>query len=374
VIAVPDLSRQELMRRVGSLAQVGGVELVRHEEGHARGARSVVVRTGSGLSFAVGPDRGLDVGFAEYQGIGLAWIPPKGLAGPWYYEGDLDPHAWLRIGLGGLFNTAGLVSIGVPQEVDTSSFGFTQRLTARYGTHDRVAVTPASRFSFGEDWDGDRCLLHVDGVVRQDIAYGESLSLSRRYETQLGSSSVALVDTVRNDGWFETPHQLLYHFNLGYPLLDEGAELLASVEEEPESLGYSATAESAGGADWRSVSAPLPGFTFEGYNVSLRAGVDNKVAVALVNRRLRAGIGFYLRYDRRQLPAYLAWRMMREGLYAVGLEPATNPFGDPHELIERGYPIMLAPGEARTYELEFGLLAGGDEIDAFAESLPGAAP
>jgi hypothetical protein len=367
---MPELSRRELMRRVGNLAQLGGVELVQHQEGHSRGVRSIVFRTGSGLSFAVVPDRGLDVGAAEFQGVGLCWLPPKGLAGPWHYEGDLDPHAWLRVGLGGLFNTAGLVSIGVPQEIDTSSFGFTQRLSARYGTHDRIAVTPASRFSFGEHWDGDRCYLRAEGVVRQDIAYGENLSLTRRYETDLGSSSVRLVDTVSNDGWFETPHQLLYHFNLGYPLLDDGAELLAAVEEEPEALGYAVDDDPAGGGGWRSVTAPQPGFTFEGYVVSLKSGSDGKVGVALVNRGLREGLGFYVRYDRLQLPAYLAWRMMREGLYAVGLEPATNPFGDPAELIEQGYPIMLAPGEMRTYELEFGVLVGAGEIDRFAESLP----
>jgi Domain of unknown function (DUF4432) len=363
------MTRRELMRRVGNLAQVGGVELVRHEEGHARDVRSVVVRTGTGLCFGVVPDRGLDVGTADFQGVGLCWLPPKGLAGPWHYESDLDPYAWLRVGLGGLFNTAGLVSIGVPQDVDTSSFGFTQRLSARYGTHDRIAVTPASRFTFGERWDGDRCILWVEGIVRQDIAYGENLSLSRRYETALGSSTVKLVDTVTNEGWFETPHQLLYHFNLGYPLVDDGAELLAVVETEPDSLGYS-TDEGSTGADWRSVTAPQPGFTFEGYVVSLKAGSDGRAGVALVNRRLRGGLGFFLRYDARALPAYLAWRMMREGLYAVGLEPATNPFGNPTELAAQGYPVLLPPGESRTYELEFGILAGFAEIDEFAESLP----
>ena len=364
-----ELTRGELMRRVGNLAQVGGVELLRHEEGHARGVRAVAVRTGTGLSFSVLPDRGLDLGAAEFQGVGLCWLPPKGLAGPWYYEGDLDPYAWLRVGLGGLCNTAGLVSIGVPQEVDTSSYGFTQRLTARYGTHDRIAVTPASRFGYGEEGDGDRCVLRVAGVVRQDLAYGESLSLSRRYETALGSSSVTLVDTVANDGWFDTPHQLLYHFNLGYPLVDEGAELLAVVEEEPQPLGYS-TDDAAERPDWRSVTAPQPGFTFDGYLVKLKAGADGRAAVALVNRRLRGGLGFYLRYDARMLPAYLAWRMMREGLYAIGLEPATNPFGNPEELIAQGYPIVLRPGETRTYELELGVLAGEEELAAFEESLP----
>ena len=364
------LRRAELLRRVGNLAQVGGIELVSHEEGHARGLRGLRCRTGTGLAYSVIPDRGLDIGAAEFQGVGLCWLPPKGLAAPWYYEGDLDPHSWLRVGLGGLFNTAGLVSIGVPQEIDTSSFGFTQRETARYGTHDRIAITPASRFTFEERWEGDRCRLVIEGTVRQDIAYGENLSLTRRYESELGSSSIRLIDTVCNDGWYDTSHQLLYHFNLGYPLVDDGAELLASVDAEPDSLGYSTTEEPATAGNWRTVTAPERGFTFEGYEVGLRAGNDGKVGVGLVNRRLRGGLGFYLRYDKRQLPAYLAWRMMREGLYAVGLEPATNPFGNPRDLVDQGYPLMLAPGEERVYELEFGVLCGAQEIAAFEDSLP----
>jgi hypothetical protein len=369
-----ELGRRELMRRVGNLAQAGGVELVSAGDGHARGLRSLVFRTGSGFSFAVVPDRGLDVGFADFQGLGLCWLPPKGLAAPWYYEGDLDGQAWLRVGLGGLFNTAGLVSIGVPQEIDTSSFGFTQRLSARYGTHDRIAVTPASRFSYGERWEDDRCLLAAEGVVRQDIAYGENLTLRRRYETELGASSFTIRDTVTNEGWFPTGHQMLYHFNLGFPLVDEGAELLARVREEPRALGFATDgADGEQAPSWRRVTAPEPGFSFGGYELSLLPEADARVAVALVNPELRGGIGVYLRYDPSTLPAYLAWRMMREGLYAIGLEPASNPFGNPTELVEQGYPIVLEPGEERHYELEFGMLVGADAIDAFAAGLGGQA-
>ena len=134
------------------------------------------------------PDRGLDIGLAEFAGVGLCWLPPKGLAGPWFYEGDHDDYAWLRVGLGGLFNTAGLVSMGTPQTVSTEQYGFTQRLDARYGTHDRIAVTPSERFNYGEHWDGDRLVLWAEGTVRQDIAYGENLTLARRYEIEAGTS------------------------------------------------------------------------------------------------------------------------------------------------------------------------------------------
>jgi hypothetical protein len=61
--------------------------------------------------------------------------------------------------------------------------------------------------------------------------------------------------------------------------------------------------------------------------------------------------------------------MLGEGLYAVGMEPATNGFKTVPELVEDGTPVLLGPGESRTYDLEFGVLAGGEAIDAFAASL-----
>ena len=79
------------------------------------------------------------------------------------------------------------------------------------------------------DWEGERCFLWAEGTVRQEIVYGENLLLTRRYEAEVGRSSFTLRDVVRNDGFYPTPHQLLYHFNIGYPVVDDGAELLASV-------------------------------------------------------------------------------------------------------------------------------------------------
>jgi hypothetical protein len=370
-----DLSRRELMRRVGNLAQVGGIEVVAYEEGHARGTRAVQCSSGAGLRLTVHPDRGLDAGRLEYAGIGLAYLAPNMAPGPWYYEGKTDDFAWLRVGLGGLFNTAGLVTIGVPQTVPTDQYGFTQRMSERYGTHGRVAVTPAAWFRHGEDWHGEECTLWVEGLVREEIAYGENLSLHRRYEIDLGARSFRLVDTVTNDGWFETPHQLLYHINLGFPLVDEGAEILASAGD-PDDMSFT-TGDGAGelpaAERWRKVMAPRAGFTHEGYVVPMRAAPGGHVSVALVNRSLRpetGGLGLALRYDQRQLPTYIAWRMMREGLYAIGLEPSTNPFGELEQLKSQGYPVMLAPGEQRRYELEFTVLDGAVEIDRFAANLP----
>ena len=184
------------------------------------------------------------------------------------------------------------------------------------------------------------------------------------------------MDVVTNEGWFRTYHQRLYHFNAGFPLVDEGSEVLASVTKEPAPMHFSAGQPDALGQGerptWRSVTAPQPGFTHEGYVVSVEPDEKGFVNVAIVNRALRpdlGGLGVYLRYDASTLPVYIAWRMMREGLYALGMEPSTNPFGDPKDLLSQGFPLVMEPGEQRRYELEYGILAGGEAIDKFESAL-----
>jgi hypothetical protein len=359
-----DYQRRLLESLVGARRQLGGIDLITFEEGHARGTRALDVRTGSGLRFQIMVDRGLDIGLAEFAGTGLAWLPPKGLAGPWYYEGDHDDHAWLRVGLGGLFNTAGLVSMGTPQTVPTQQYGFTQRLSARYGTHDRIAITPAEHVNHGERWDGDRLVLWAEGTVRQDIAYGENLVLTRRYEVDAGTSKVTIRDEVTNEGFFSTPHQILYHFNLGFPFLRWPGRVVAKPAGPVEDLSFSTDSGSVRSPDrWQHVTAPEPGFTHEGFVLPLDDDGPDLVTVAVVTGTGADSMAVFLRTRRSQLPCYVLWRMMREGLFAFGLEPCNSPFGTTTELLEEGWPLVLEPGEQRRYDLEFGVVSGQADID-----------
>jgi hypothetical protein len=369
-----DLSRSDVLRRVGGLGQVGGVRLVQLEDGHGRGTRVIEFRTASGLVFDVLVDRGMDVGLADYAGIPLAWVQGKGFAAPAFYE-EAAPHSWLRYGLGGLFNTAGVIVIGDHQTAP-APYNFSGRSEAFYGIHDRIAVTPADRVSYGETWEGDRCVLWAEGTMREEISYGESVSLSRRYEVDLGEARFRIRDTVRNEGFFSTPHQLLYHFNIGYPIVDAGSELLASVGEAAAGRGYG-IARTASGSDepYRVCSEPQKDWGHEAFNLTMRPDETGFASAALVNRAFRGWtgpVGVYLRYDHRMLPAWIHNQMLAEGLYSIGMEPATNWFRPVPELLEMGYPVMLEPGEERVYVVEFGVLVGADAIDAFDAALPGA--
>lgn len=352
-----DYSRAELMRRVGHISQIGGVQVVSAENGVARGVRYVEFRTGTGFSFRVAVERGLDVGACEYQGRSLAWIPATMMPGPWYFEAQ-DQFGWLRTALGGLNNTCGLVHIGNPETADVSRYHFPARSTETYGVHDRAALIPGELTVCRERWEGDECYLEAEGRMVQAQAYGENLVLTRRYTAKLGESRFFMRDEVVNAGWLPAEHMLLYHINIGFPVVDEGSELIAPVLRPPtvpDGLPQSDAGEYA------RFIAPQKDWQLQGFELEMGAEADGNVPVAIVNRE---GFGIYVVYNQQQFPQYLEWRMMGEGQYAVGIEPCTNTFG--REIArERGQLITLEAGDTRVYDLEFGVLDGRDAVEAF---------
>lgn len=365
------LTRKQLSQRTGRLHQAGGVQLLSLEEGYERGVRMIEFNTGTGFRFRVAADRGFDVATCEYRGASLAWLPPKGFVGPEHFEGG--KVGWLRnSGLGGLFNSCGLVTIGGQQELDTSHFGYGNRNTDFYGIHDRIALIPAEHFTFGERWEGDRCFLWAEGLMRQEIAYGENLTLLRRYEAELGTSFFSVVDTVSNEGSYETAHQLLYHMNIGWPVVDQGARLIASVPGDRPTILFGDDGRDP--ANYRQFIAPEAQFKAQGYESRLNTDAKGWAASAVVNESFDGGrgIGAFVRYDSSTLPIFIEWRMMSEGLYAVGMEPATNGFAGIDALKAAGFPVMLQPGESRTYRLEMGALGDRAAIRQFEAAQPAA--
>ncbi|WP_457831594.1 DUF4432 family protein, partial [Staphylococcus aureus] len=75
------------------------------------------------------------------------------------------------------------------------------------------------------------CVLFCEGEVRQATVFGEHLLLRRRIEARAGDNTIVIRDRVSNEGFSRTPHMLLYHFNIGYPVIDAGSRYLAPVAE-----------------------------------------------------------------------------------------------------------------------------------------------
>ena len=150
---------------------------------------------------------------------------------------------------------------------------------------------------------------------------------------------------------------LLYHVNVGWPVVDEGSELLVpATAVEPRGdhpvEGYD------------TFGPPVAEFVEQVFEHEVAAEPDGRVPVAIVNRRL--GLGAYEVFRRDQLPHHFVWRMLGEGTYVVGIEPCTNRTAGRLDARERGELIELGAGESRSYELELGALVGQAELDAFA--------
>jgi hypothetical protein len=362
-------SRSELLKRVGHVRQVGGVSLLEAAEGPARGVRLLEFRTGTGFSFQVGVERGMDVGACEYQGASLTWIPPTQLAGPWYFEQQTE-FGWLRTALGGFCNSCGMVHIGNPETASVAHYNFPARPSERYGVHDRMALLPGELVHYGQRWEGDECILEAEGRVTQAQAYGENLMLTRRYTARLGESRFMMHDEIENAGYLPVEHMLLYHINTGFPFVDEGSELMAPFDAPPAVLF--GDADPMQPESYSRFIAPQPNWTQQTFEHRMRADEHGRVPVAIVNPQLgrRGGQGLYVIYNRQQLPNYIEWRMMGEGQYAVGIEPCTNGFGR-QAVREAGQLTLLQPGEKRTYDLEVGVLDGAEEIEAFRRRIEG---
>jgi hypothetical protein len=339
--------RDDLLRRVGRLGQIAEVRLVTLGDGLARGVRVLEFRTGSGFAFDVLVDRSFDVGTCQFGGQSLSWQSGAGVVAPWYY--DPDQWGWFRAWGGGMVVTCGLDHTLVPGQDTAAHFNQPHVLDhVSYGLHGRIGGLPARLAGYGERWVGDDCVLWAEGEVLQSAVFGESLLLRRRIEASVGACSFSIQDQVENVGHTRTSHMLLYHCNVGFPVVDEGSELLVPSHRTTTDYGVPVDG-------YQVMSAPVPNATEACFEHEVIAEPEGTVPVAVVNRRL--GLGVYQVFRNDQLPHHTVWRMLGEGTYAVGLEPSTNRDAGRWDARERGELQWLEPGETRRYDLQVGALA-----------------
>jgi hypothetical protein len=209
-------TRDELSRKTGDLWQLGGVKPMVLDEGPERGVRVAEFRTGGGLNFAVLLDRGMDIGWAEYRGAPLAWQSAAGPAAPAF----LEPQGlgWLRGFHGGLVATCGLTYAGAPCTDEGQELGL----------DGRISYTPARHVYCDGEWQGDEYLLWTQGEMREAVIFGGNIALRRRIWSRLGEKRLFIDDVVTNEGYHTTPHMILYHINIGFPVVDATTELVTS--------------------------------------------------------------------------------------------------------------------------------------------------
>lgn len=343
--------REELLTRVGDISQLGGVRLCTLADGMEKGVQAVEFRTGSGLDFTVLPDRGMGIGNAAYNGQALAWRSQTGDTHPAYYE---EPGAgWHRGFGGGLVVTCGLTNAGAPS-VDQGK---------ALGLHGRVSNIAASNLYCDAEWRDDSYVMWAQGKVREAEFFGENVEMVRTITAKLGEPKIWIHDKITNRGHTDVEHMLIYHCNIGFPVLNNGSRLIAPVKE----CKARDVRSEHGVPTHTAFTAPVKGIAEEVFYLDLFEDKSGVVDVAVVNEAMNDGKGFgiYVRYPKKELPRFIEWKMMGQGEYVVGIEPANCGVEGRAKERERGTLQMLKPGETREYHLELGVLTSNEEISNF---------
>jgi len=329
-------THENLMRRTGNISQLGGTRLVELQDGDARGVQAIDFDTGTGFRFTALTSRGMDIFSASYCGKSLCWHSSAGVRAGHYYQPD--GLGWLRTFAGGLVATCGLTQVGQPCEDQGEKLGL----------HGRIGSLQAANVSHGARWDGDECTLHAEGAVTEAALFNTKLKLTRKITAKLGENRLFISDEVENIGWEPSPHMILYHCNIGYPILDEGSRLIID-SKGIEPLND----ESESDREYSTFTAPTSRYSERCYDHRVKPDTAGNAKVVLLNEKL--GLGVYLLYRHEELPYFTQWKMLGEGSYVVGLEPGNSGVRGRAAARERGELVILQPGEKRHYGLEIGV-------------------
>lgn len=346
-----DWTKQELLERVGDLSQVAGVERFTYDDGVRDGVRAARVRTGGGLDFTVLLSRGMDVSHAAQNGVPLAWISQTGESHPHAFEPE--ERGWLRSFYGGLVVTCGLSNAGAHNTDENEVLGI----------HGRISHLPAEDISTGIEWSGDDAQIVLTGTMREARVFGENLRLRRRIIAPIGKAELTIEDTVENAGYKTAPLMLLYHLNFGWPLVSEDTQII--VPSDAPAQPRDAEAQK-GAAVWDRLEAPQAGYAEQCFFHRPTADADGLAHVLMIND-VRA-LGVHIRYDAAQLDHCTEWKMMGQGEYVCGIEPANCLVLGRAAERAAGRLKTIGPGEERRFQVTLAVLDGASEIEAAKEA------
>ena len=346
-------TKSELLRYVGDIGQVARVKPARLIEGYEDGLATLDVFNGSGLSFSVLPGRGMDISAAHFNGLSLNWRSSTSDVHPAFFdhEGE-NGRGWLRSFYGGLVATCGLSSAGASDRDGEQLLGL----------HGRIGNTPATHVYHREYWEGDDYFLEVGGQLRETTVFGENLRLTRVIKTKLGAKSFILHDTIENLAFDPAELMLLYHINIGFPIVNDHARLLtASKSVTPRDADAEAKQET-----YAQMQLPEVGYRETCYFHDLIPDENGYVTTAVVNPDLAvepeggSGVGVFVRWQKFELPRFTEWKMMGAGTYVVGMEPANCSVLGRAKEREAGTLQVLQPGETKAVTLEIGVITGSE--------------
>lgn len=310
---------------LGDEYQLFGAKRFALTEGQAKGMEFLHLKNGKGLEMNLSLDRNGDISSLSYKGMNLAFLSPCGYVHSSYYDGK--GMGFLKSFTAGFLTTCGLTTFGSPS-IDEGE---------ELPLHGTIANAPVSNSSY-EVLDTE---IVTKTLTKDEHIFSHKLALQREIRLSLENNSFLIKDVVENRGDRAAPLMLLYHMNLGYPLLDEDVSLYISNKSvRPRNE------ESKKHMDTRLlIEKPQKEFVERCYYYEME---EDPFAV-LVNKKL--GFGLKISYKKDTLPCFTEWKMMGIRDYVLGLEPGTNFPDGRSEARKEGTLQFLKPNEKREFNI-----------------------
>ncbi|MBQ8406522.1 MAG: aldose 1-epimerase family protein [Clostridia bacterium] len=275
--------------RISNFQQVASIRRYTLTEGREKDLDVLDCDNGK-IRFLVNVSKACDIMQLYHEGQNVSFVSKNGFT-------KREIHFLNRFE-GGMLYTCGLDSVGGREGFEL---------------HGTLHNTPAQivRAECGEDG------IVIEAIIRDTALFGKNLVLKRKITACVGGDSVSVEDTLTNEGFKDEEYCLLYHINVGYPMLDDGAKVVGDV------LSYTPR------TDWAKQN--------EATMYEMSASVDNqeetcyflklkKPEISLVNEKF--GKKFTVSYSGDTLPSFVEWKSMASGDYALGLEPCTTELDD----------------------------------------------
>lgn len=293
--------------RISNWMQIASLRRYTLTEGAEKGLDVIDCANGN-IRFLVNVSKACDIMQTYYRGENVSFVSKNGFTA--------RETPFLKRFEGGMLYTCGLDSLDEREGFETHG-----------GFHN----TPASIKSVSCDEKG----IMIEAQIVFTELCGRNLVVRRRITSALNSDSVSVEDTLLNAGYTAEQYCLLYHINIGYPLLDEGGRIIADLRAyEPRTDWATKNIEKA-----FLIENPVSQAEETCYYLYL-----NKPEISYINEK--TGKKLTLTYSGETLHHFVEWKNMLCGDYALGIEPCTTEFDD------RFKYSVLEPNEKAHFRVE----------------------
>lgn len=350
-----ELKKPEILAKIGDISQFGGIKLYELINGVSKDIRAADIRTASGIDLTVLIDRGMDISSLFYKGIPFAFKSSTKETSVAYYEST--GMEWHKTFFGGLLTTCGLLNVGNPSSDQGENFGL----------HGRISNIQAELVTANSRWEKDDYLIEIIGRVRHSTFFGENLELERKITCSFFSTKIIIEDRIENHGSRTTPLMILYHFNIGYPVLDRDTVL---IESEAEVVPRDKESQE-GLKQYKHFYEPAVNFKDQVFFHDIKPDKNGFCHAALVNEKYdnNKGIGIAFKFKKDNLPYLVQWKHATTREYVCGIEPANCYVLGRAAEKKQGRLKYIKPDEIKNYYIELDILKSNSDISNFKNTL-----